>query len=311
MLPFSREKIAPVLKQIGSNDPDLTSVNLCHKRITNKQVLQIADALGGNTHVTEIWLTNNEISDESSDGIAKTTSAGAVGYLMSALEGNRTVLEVYLGGNKIGTKGVASVCNMLRVNSVITDLGLEDNEICDDGARMLLDAVGQNTTLQTLKMTGNVVGNDSPHIKSINELLKRNREVAKLLFEAEHPELVTHKLRRPEKEKEKERKRTSRSSRSRGGEGRKDGDRRRRRDGEQRRSDSKREGRPSSSNGQRKSPSGSPRIDPSAEAFLEERKRTVGDSSGGNKSLMNKLKGLSVGGRKSSVDCVMKGATFV
>ncbi|EJK66649.1 hypothetical protein THAOC_12414 [Thalassiosira oceanica] len=105
MLPFSREKIAPVLKQIGSNDPDLTSVNLCHKRITNKQVLQIADALGGNTHVTEIWLTNNEISDESSDGIAKTTSAGAVGYLMSALEGNRTVLEVYLGGNKIGTKG--------------------------------------------------------------------------------------------------------------------------------------------------------------------------------------------------------------
>ena len=105
MLSFSREKIAPILKRIGANDPDLKSVNLCHKRITNKQVLQIADALEGNTHVTEIWLTNNEISDESSCGIARTTSAGAVGYLMSALEGNRTVLEVYLGGNKIGTRG--------------------------------------------------------------------------------------------------------------------------------------------------------------------------------------------------------------
>ena len=194
---------------------------------------------------------------------------------------------------------------MLRVNSVITDLGLEDNEICDDGARMLLDAVGQNTTLQTLKMTGNVIGNDSPHIKSINELLKRNREVAKLLFEAEHPELATHKLRRPEKEKEKEKK-SSRSSKSGGGEGKKDGDRRRRRSGEQRRSDPKREERPSSSNRQR------PRIDTSAEAFLEERKRTVGDSPSGNKSLMNKLKGFGVGSRKSSgSDSIMKGATFV
>ena len=47
MLSFSREKIAPILKQIGANDPDLKSVNLCHKRITNKQVLQIADALEG------------------------------------------------------------------------------------------------------------------------------------------------------------------------------------------------------------------------------------------------------------------------
>merc|ERR1719310_517736 len=123
---------------------------------------------------------------------------------MSALEGNRTVLEVYLGGNKIGTRGVASVCNMLRVNSVITDLGLEDNDICDDGARMLLDAVRRNTTLQTLKMTGNVVGSDSPHIKSINELLRRNRE------------LVTHKLSRPREEKD--RRTASGSSKSRGGE---------------------------------------------------------------------------------------------
>ena len=151
-------------------------------------------------------------------------------------------------------------------------------------------------------MTGNVIGNDSPHIKSINELLKRNREVAKLLFEAEHPELATHKLRRPEKEKGKE---SSRSSKSGGGEGKKDGDRRRRRSGEQRRSDPKREERPSSSNRQR------PRIDTSAEAFLEERKRTVGDSPSGNKSLMNKLKGFGVGSRKSNSDSIMKGATFV
>ena len=197
---------------------------------------------------------------------------------------------------------------MLRVNSVITDLGLEDNDICDDGARMLLDAVGRNTTLQTLKMTGNVVGSDSPHIKSINELLRRNREVARLLFEAEHPELVTHKLSRPREEKD--RRTASGSSKSRGGEDGKDGDRRRRRrgGGEERGSDSKREGRPSSSSGRRKAASGSPRIDASAEAFLEERKRTVGDSSSGNKSLVNKLKGFGLGSRKSSADCIMKGA---
>merc|ERR1719356_2258161 len=196
-----------MLKQIKSNDPGLTSVYLSNKKITNKQLVTISDALEVNTCVTELWLTDNLIRSEGEG------SAGAVGYLMSVLEGHPTVAEVYLSGNKMGTDGVTAICSLLRVNSVITDLGLEDNGICDSGAQMLLDAIRQNTTLQTLKLSGNNIQVQST-VRSINELLGNNREAAKKRFEEDHPELVTHKLKKPGKKKESKRGEKSKSRRS-------------------------------------------------------------------------------------------------
>ena len=92
---FSRNELKPLLQQVSTNDPECTSLHLSHKKITNKQLLQISDALKNNTHITEIWLTNNQITDE----------GGVVGELTSVLETNRSVGELYLGGNKIGSKG--------------------------------------------------------------------------------------------------------------------------------------------------------------------------------------------------------------
>ncbi len=60
--------------------------------------------------------------------------------------------EVYLGGNKIGTKGALSVANLLQRNRVIREVGLEDNDICDGGAKALAEALVGNETLQTLKL---------------------------------------------------------------------------------------------------------------------------------------------------------------
>jgi len=207
LAPFTKETISPTLKQIKSNDPGLTSVHLSNKKITNKQLVTISDALEVNTCVTELWLTDNLIRSEGEG------SAGAVGYLMSVLEGHPTVAEVYLSGNKMGTDGVTAICSLLRVNSVITDLGLEDNGICDSGAQMLLDAIRQNTTLQTLKLSGNNIQVQST-VRSINELLGNNREAAKKRFEEDHPELVTHKLKKPGKKKESKRGEKSKSRRS-------------------------------------------------------------------------------------------------
>merc|ERR1711933_256937 len=56
--------------------------------------------------------------------------------------------------------------------------GLEDNGICDSGAQMLLDAIRQNTTLQTLKLSRNNIQVQST-VRSINELLGNNREAGK------------------------------------------------------------------------------------------------------------------------------------
>merc|ERR1711933_575345 len=51
-------------------------------------------------------------------------------------------------------------------------------------------------------------------VRSINELLGNNREAAKKRFEEDHPELVTHKLKKPGKKKESKRGEKSKSRRS-------------------------------------------------------------------------------------------------
>lgn len=212
---FSRNELKPLLSQVSTNDPDLTSLHLSHKKITNKQLLQISDALQQNSNVTEIWLTNNQISDGDCGGGGG--GAGSVGYLMSVLESNRSVGEVYLGGNKIGAKGASSIANLLQKNNILTDIGLEDNDICDGGAKMLADALSHNTCLQTLKLAGNNIQTEAT-LTAINDKLKMNKEEAKKKFELEHPELATHKLKKPppkeEEQKKKKNKSSSRSSRS-------------------------------------------------------------------------------------------------
>lgn len=108
---FSRNELKPLLHQVATNDPDVTCLHLSHKKITNKQLLQISDALESNTRVTEIWLDNNLIADDEGGSGKGNVGAGAVGYFVSVLEGNRSVLEVYLGGNKIGAKGGEFISN--------------------------------------------------------------------------------------------------------------------------------------------------------------------------------------------------------
>lgn len=88
---FFYNELKPLLNKISSNSEDLESIQLSHKKLTDKNLLQISDALQTNTNINEIWLTNNFITD--------------VGSLMGVLEKNENVTEVYLGGNKIGDQG--------------------------------------------------------------------------------------------------------------------------------------------------------------------------------------------------------------
>ena len=88
---FFYNELKPLLHKISSNSEDLSSIQLSHKKITDKNLVQISDALQTNSHVDEIWLTNNFITE--------------VGSLTGVLENNESVAEVYLGGNKIGDQG--------------------------------------------------------------------------------------------------------------------------------------------------------------------------------------------------------------
>lgn len=288
MVFFSRLELKPLLHQVSTNDPELTSLQLSHKKITNKNLLQISDALKTNSNITEIWLTNNQLSDDM-DG------AGVIGYFTDVLETNRSVGEVYLDGNKIGVKGASSIANLIQKNSILTDIGLEDNNICDGGGKMLADAVSHNSTLQTLKLHGNNIQTEAT-LKTINALLKKNKESAKKKFALEHPELQTHKLKKPEKEKKK--KKSSRSG-----------------DKSRRSKESSSKSRPSSSSGGKSDtkPSATTTTE-NSNAFLLERKKTIEDAK--PPTLMDKFKGLGGLGKKEEDASAgvtkngMKGATF-
>ncbi|KAL3796583.1 hypothetical protein HJC23_009714 [Cyclotella cryptica] len=214
---FFYNELKPLLARISSNSADLRSIQLSHKKITDKNLLQISDALQTNSNVNEIWLTNNLITE--------------VGSLTAALESNSTVGELYLGGNKLGDRGgkmkllrdyfarfcfrgdrfasflnstislsnaASCIAALIQRNSTITDMGIEENNISDAGARMLADALSHNSTLQTLKLNGNNIDSFDTMI-IINEKLKKNKDCAKKKLLEEHPEYEMQKIKKEKK----------------------------------------------------------------------------------------------------------------
>eukprot|EP00808_Paulinella_micropora_P011269 g7931.t1 len=57
------------------------------------------------------------------------------------LQVNKTLLELYIGGNSIGAAGAQAIANMLKVNKTLTSLDLETNEIGDAGAQAIGEAL--------------------------------------------------------------------------------------------------------------------------------------------------------------------------
>lgn len=147
---------------------------------------------------------------------------------------------------------------------------------------MLADALAENATLQTLKLQGNDVQTEGT-LKAVHELLKKNREAARKKFEADHPDRVTHKLKKPPpKEKKKRRSR-------RGGEERKNrsGDEKRRGSGGARPPSSSSRGKPSSAKDGRDRREAAPKT-----AATETNKAAT---------LTDRFRGLGFGGNKKQV----------
>ena len=81
-------------------------------------------------------------------------------------------------------------------------MGIEDNNITDEGAQKLADALAHNTTLQTLKLNGNNIDSFDTMI-AINEKLNQNKEEAMKKLYEEHPEYEMQKIKNLKKKKKK------------------------------------------------------------------------------------------------------------
>lgn len=189
--------------------------------------------------------------------------------------------------NIILNSTASCIAALIRTNTTITDMGIEENNITDDGAKMLADALSQNSTLQTLKLNGNNIDSFDTTI-AINEKLKQNKDEAlKKLYE-EHPEYEMQKIKKVKKKKKR--------SRS-------DKDRKERSEKDKERSGDKSK----SSDAKSKSESKEKTDDDESQAniadkFLEERKKSLerGGNDGVQKSMADKFKsGLKIGSKSS------------
>lgn len=78
-----------------------------HHALTQAAVLQLAEALGGVSHLRSLDLGGNDIKAE---GIAA---------LMKAIESHKELRQLELGYNVIGAEGAEAVANALKYNTTV------------------------------------------------------------------------------------------------------------------------------------------------------------------------------------------------
>jgi uncharacterized protein YacL (UPF0231 family) len=87
---------------------------------------------------------------------------GAAGAreIAAVLRVNSTLHTLNLENNEVGADGAREIAAALRVNSTLHTLDLENNEVGADGAREIAAVLRVNSTLQTLNLWSNQVGAD-------------------------------------------------------------------------------------------------------------------------------------------------------
>ncbi|CAF1461499.1 unnamed protein product [Adineta ricciae] len=98
--------------------------------------------------------------------------------ILSTYERYRTLTELSLYWNGIGTKGAQHIANALRTNTTLTTLNLGYNRLGDGGAQHIADALGTNTTLATLILLDNGIGAEGA--KHIADALRTNTTLTTL-----------------------------------------------------------------------------------------------------------------------------------
>ncbi|XP_059816962.1 NACHT, LRR and PYD domains-containing protein 3-like [Hypanus sabinus] len=102
--------------------------------------------------------------------------------LASALKTNRSLMDLYMGHNKLGDSGVKQVFVALRnPECKIQKLGLRDNSLTDSGVEDLVAALSTNPSLTELDLSENKLGDSG--VKLVSAAL-RNPEckIQKLLL---------------------------------------------------------------------------------------------------------------------------------
>eukprot|EP00578_Thalassiosira_sp_NH16_P017698 CAMPEP_0181125136 /NCGR_PEP_ID=MMETSP1071-20121207/26873_1 /TAXON_ID=35127 /ORGANISM="Thalassiosira sp., Strain NH16" /LENGTH=503 /DNA_ID=CAMNT_0023210527 /DNA_START=93 /DNA_END=1601 /DNA_ORIENTATION=- len=127
----------------------ITDVHFAGRSMTDPSLIKLSTLLIDHDRygcILELWLNNNDISDEGSAAIAS--------YLELS---SCALVELWLGRNRIGPGGVAAIAAALDTNghgSKLKCLGLQLNPIGNRGASSLARMLKGNHTLTTVDVHG-------------------------------------------------------------------------------------------------------------------------------------------------------------
>src|SRR3989338_8396920 len=80
--------------------------------------------------------------------------------IRSLSRNDATLTALYLCSNEVGDEGAGRLAEALTTNSTLTTLDLEENRVGDEGAGRLAEALVTNSTLTTLYLGSNQVGDE-------------------------------------------------------------------------------------------------------------------------------------------------------
>ena len=132
--------------------------------LTWKSAKVLADVLQTNRTLIGLNLSSNRLCDR---GVVELLSRNA----SNCLE------KLHLGSNKISNEGVLQLARVLRTNTRLTVLWLDDNHVGDEGLHHLLDVLTyQNRTLRTLSLKGNQLITNV-NLEQIRQCLQTNQSL--------------------------------------------------------------------------------------------------------------------------------------
>jgi Ran GTPase-activating protein (RanGAP) involved in mRNA processing and transport len=152
----------------------LSDLDLAYNKFGNEGTKYIAQTLKPSTvskglfglqsttidsNVQMLYLQGNEIGD------------GGVAFLCDAMKSNKSLKHLFLQGNRIGERGIMELAHILSLKTCVLQTldisGGEHEEISndfrDDGAKLLAEALSDNTSLLQLFLDRNKISNEGAH----------------------------------------------------------------------------------------------------------------------------------------------------
>jgi len=155
------EFTAPAVTMFVARSAMVTSISFDGAGIGQSRVavMELSKALRSNRTLKQLHLSDNGLG------------SNGVEVFCAALSSHPVLEELLLSENHIGNQGSLHVARLVRVNHSITALGLAGNSIGNEGALAIATAMQKNTCIKTLDLENNNIGADPDMLATISDVL--------------------------------------------------------------------------------------------------------------------------------------------